>query len=130
MLAANITAPRHKNAGRPPEKAAPGFLQYVRGRGCIFARMGGCSGKIEAMHLDFAGGKGVGTKVADRYAVPGCAGHHALQHRKGWQTFMRLMGTSANELLIAAARLWHAWPGRPAWERKQESTGGRAGAGQ
>lgn len=122
MLARSITAPRHKNAGRPPEKDARGFLQWVRGRGCIFAHMGGCSGKIEPMHLDFAGGKGTSTKVADRYTVPGCSAHHRIQHNKGWQTFMRLMGTTANELLVAAARLWNAWPGRPAWERKQETS--------
>lgn len=120
MLARNITAPRHQNAPRIAAKSAPGFLQYVRGRGCIFAGNGECEGKIEPMHLDFAGGKGIGTKVADRYCVPGCAGHHAMQHRIGWQTFMARMGTSANELLIAAARLWNSWSGRPAWERKQE----------
>lgn len=121
MLARNITAPRRQNAPRIAEKSAPGFLQFVRGRACIFAHMGGCSGKMESAHLDFAGGKGIGTKVADRYAVPMCAGHHAMQHREGWQTFMALMGTTANELLVAAARLWNAWPGRPAWERKQEA---------
>lgn len=120
MLAGNITAPRRKNAPRPPEKDARGFLQYVRGRGCIFAPMGGCEGKIEAMHLDFAGGKGMSSKVADRYSVPSCQAHHRMQHNKGWQTFIRLMGVRDNELLVAAARLWNAWPGRPAWERKQE----------
>lgn len=119
MLAGNLTAPRHRNAGRPPEKSARAFLQWVRGRRCIFAHDGKCEGKIEAMHLDFAGGKGVGTKVADRYAVPACSGHHRRQHNKGWQTFMAAMGTNANELLIAAARLWNAWPSRASWERKQ-----------
>lgn len=121
MLARNITAPRHQNAPRLPEKDAKGFLQYVRGRGCIYAPMGGCAGKMEPQHLDFAGGKGMGSKVADRYCVPACSAHHALQHKKGWQIFMALMGTNANELLIEAARLWNKWPGRPNWERKQES---------
>jgi hypothetical protein len=119
MLGRSLLAPRRKNAPRPAEKDARGFLQWVRGRACLFAHMSGCSGKIEAAHLDFAGGKGVGTKVADRYAIPACQGHHRLQHDKGWTTFMALMGTNAKELLGAAARLWNAWPGRRAWERKQ-----------
>lgn len=111
------TAPRHKNAGRPPEKDAPAFLQWIRGRECAFADHGDCEGKIEAMHLDFAGGKGVGTKVADRYSIPGCSKHHRLQHDKGWQTFMARMGVTREQLMIAAARLWNAWPGRLKWER-------------
>jgi hypothetical protein len=113
-------SPRHKNAGRPPEKSAPGFLQFVRGRECAFADHGGCEGKIEAMHLDFAGGKGMSTKVADRYSVPACSAHHRLQHNKGWITFMAKMGVSREAMMIAAARLWNAWPSRVAWERKQE----------
>lgn len=113
------TRPRHKNAGRPPEKEARGFRQWLRGRPCIFADHGGCEGKIEAAHLDFAGGKGVGSKVADRYSVPMCSAHHRLQHNKGWVTFPRSMGVTKEQLMLAAARLWNAWPGRIAWERKQ-----------
>ncbi len=111
--------PRKQNAPRPAEKAAPGYLQWLRGRACVFAADGKCEGKIEAMHLDFAGGKGIGTKVADRYAIPGCSGHHATQHRVGWNTFMGRMGTSATELMVGAAKLWNAWPGRAKWELKQ-----------
>lgn len=113
------TRPRHRNAGRPAEKDAPAFLQWIRGRPCAFASSE-CYGKIEAMHLDFAGGKGVGTKVADRFSLPACAGHHAEQHYKGWQTFRRRMGVTEDMLLAAAAKFWRDWPGRPAWERKQE----------
>lgn len=109
-------APRHKNAGRPPEKDARGFLQWLRGRDCAFADHGGCEGKIEAMHLDFAGGKGTGTKVADRYSLPACSGHHRRQHSKGWATFLRELGLT-EQLMLAAARLWNAWPGRLKWER-------------
>lgn len=113
------TAPRKRNSGRPPEKDARGFLQFVRGRECVFADTGKCEGRIEAMHLDFAGDKGTGTKVADRYSVPACCGHHRLQHNKGWLTFLRLMGVTKEQLMIAAARLWNAWPGRPKWERER-----------
>lgn len=121
--------PAHRNAPRPPAKSALGFLQWVRGRNCAFAHIGGCNGKIEAMHLDFAGkmegvdpalGKGASTKVADRYAIPGCRLHAQMQTDIGWQTFMIRMEVTREQLMIAAARLWHAWPGRAAWERKQQ----------
>lgn len=118
-FASSITRPRKRNAGRPPAKNAPGFLQWIRGRECLFAHIGGCEGKLQAAHLDFAGDKGMSSKVSDRYSVPMCAGHHGLQHTLGWQTFMIRMECTREQLMIAAARLWNAWPGRPAWERKQ-----------
>lgn len=71
------------------------------------------------MHLDFAGDKGMGTKVSDRYAVPGCSGHHGLQHRIGWPEFVAAMGTSKAAMLRAADILWRSWPGRAKWEREQ-----------
>lgn len=112
---------RHRNAPRPAEKSAPGFLQWVRGRPCAFEFMGGCVGKVQSMHLDFAGGKGMGTKVADRFCLPACAAHHKLQHDKGWNTFCKLASTTKESLLGGAEFLWSRWPGRVAWERKQES---------
>lgn len=111
--------PRKRNSPRIAEKDAPGFLQYIRGRQCLFCGAGGCSGPIQAAHLDFAGGKGMGTKVADRFTVPMCAAHHAQQHAWGWGTFRRKMEVSEDDLLNAAAFLWSRWPGRIAWERKQ-----------
>lgn len=113
------TAPRRKNSGRPDEKSALGFLQWLRGRPCIFADHGGCEGKIEAMHLDFAGGKGVGSKVADRYALPSCSFHHRRQHQRGWISFCREMEVTKEQLLNAAAILWNQWPGRRAWELRR-----------
>lgn len=114
-------SPRHKNAGRPPEKDARGFLQWLRGRECSFADHGGCEGKIEAMHLDFAGGKGMGSKVADSFAIPACSYHHRRQHNRGWISFCREFGVTKEQLLSAADRLWRAWPGRLAWERKRNA---------
>ena len=110
------TRPRKRNAPRPAEKSASGFLQWLRGRECAFALYGGCEGKIEAMHLDFAGGKGIGTKVADKFALPCCSGHHRLQHTKGWATFLKMIGVTKEALLDAAGRFWRAWPGRAKWE--------------
>jgi hypothetical protein len=92
--------PRKRNAPKIAEKSAPG--------------------KIEAMHLDFAGGKGMGTKVADRFALPCCSYHHRAQHDMGWKSFMLMAKVRADMLLDAAERLWRAWPGRIAWERKLE----------
>jgi hypothetical protein len=91
----------------------------LRGRECFFVGNGQCEGKIEAMHLDFAGGKGIGTKVADRHALPGCSAHHHRQHTRGWDTFCREVATHPSTLLTAAANYWLAWPGRRAWEAKQ-----------
>ena len=118
------SSPRRKNAPRPAEKSAPAFLQFVRGRECAFADHGGCEGKVEAMHLDFAGGKGTSTKVSDRYALPACSFHHRRQHQRGWISFCREFGVTKEQLLIAAARLWNAWPSRVAWERKMEASRG------
>jgi hypothetical protein len=119
MLRVN-TKPRKRNAPRIAEKSAPGFLQYVRGRSCIFGIIDArcCDGKIQAAHLDWVGGKGIGTKVADRWAVPMCANHHRIQHIKGWLTFLREREVSKELLIDAAEQFWRAWPGRPAWERK------------
>jgi hypothetical protein len=115
------TAPRRKNAPRIAEKAAPGFLQWLRGRDCVWGGCGECSGKMEAAHLDFAGDKGMGTKVSDRFAVPMCANHHWLQHRYGWDTFLTSQHATKEMALNAAAKFWREWPQRLAWERKLDA---------
>lgn len=112
---------KHRNSGRPAEKDARGFLQWVRGHECACAKQGGCSGKIEAAHVDYAGGKGFGTKVADRFAIPLCNAHHAEQRgetgpfraRGDWTTFEAKYGLNA---LRVANELWRRWPGRARWE--------------
>lgn len=113
------TRRKHRNAGRPTEKDARGFLAYLRQRDCIFADSGDCEGKTEAAHLDFAGDKGLSTKVSDSFAVPMCGKHHRLQHNKGWITFLRLMKATKEQLLAAADRYWRSWPSRARWEAKQ-----------
>lgn len=131
MLArASIARPRHRNAPRLAAKSARAFLQWIRGRECTFAYLGDCEGRMETMHLDFAGkiegvdpalGKGASSKVADRYSVPACEYHHRTQHAKGWITFLAMVNATKEGLIEAANRLWFAWPGRRAWEAKQES---------
>ncbi len=119
MLRAD-TRPRHKNARRPPEKDAPGFLQYLRGRRCILSRTGECRGKIRACHVDYAGDKGMATKVADKHSVPMCDGHHQEQHDTGWQTFEAKYRINC---LSLAAQFWAAWPGFRAWLAKFKQQG-------
>lgn len=110
------TKPRHKNATRPAVKSAPAFLQWLRGRDCVMAF--NCEGGIEAAHVDYAGDKGMATKVADCHAIPMCSKHHAEQHRVGWRSFEAQHGNF--DALSVAEQYWSAWPGRLAWERKQQ----------
>jgi hypothetical protein len=111
---------RHKNSGRPPEKDAPKFKEWLRKtHDCAFINAGDCAGKIESMHLDFAGGKGMGTKVADSFCLPACAKHHGLQHVWGWITFLSRMGLTKEACIAASDKLWRAWPGRAKWEAER-----------
>lgn len=117
------TRPRKRNAPRPAEKSAPGFLQYLRGRECLVVSLGPktdclCGGRIESAHVDYAGGKGMGTKVADRFAIPLCSEHHAHQHAIGWPCFERTCLAGEGSAVVAAALFWRKWGGRPAWETK------------
>lgn len=109
------TAPRHRNAGRPAHKSAPGFLQFLRGRNCILAHTGECSGKVRACHWDQAGDKGMGSKVSDCWAWPGCDHHHAEQHSIGWNSFVEKYKLDMRDV---CKTFWYAWKGRVAWEAK------------
>lgn len=110
------TKPRKRNAPRAPWRVAKSFHQWLRGRPCAADGIH-CEGRIEAAHVDHAGGKGVGLKVADRYALPLCSAHHRRQHNRGWKTFEAecLGGKSAVAMSDA---YWMAWPGRIEWERE------------
>ena len=119
MLSRSAFASRHKNAGRPAEKRAPRYLQWLRGRRCFLHDKGGCAGKMEAAHVDHAGGKGIGTKVADKFAVPMCSHHHSESHRIGRNTFE---ARHRINLLAAAEAYWRAWPGRIQYERQLEGS--------
>jgi hypothetical protein len=114
MHRSSLARPRHRNAPRPAEKSAKGFLQWLRGRECACAS-DLCAGRMEAAHVPHKATKGVGTKSSDAFAIPLCSSHHRSQHSLGWQTFQNLYGFSAENL---AEAYWQAWPGRIAWERK------------
>lgn len=121
MLARSAFKPRRKNGHKADAwKRAPQFLQWLRGRPCLLADKGGCAGKIEAAHVDYAGGKGMGTKAEDRHAIPLCGEHHRTQHAWGWQTFEGNFGMAPGDAALAAEAYWKAWPGRVAWEARQQ----------
>lgn len=108
------TRPRHRNAGRPAYKSAPGYLKWLRTRECILAPTGECKGKVRACHWDEAGDKGVATKVSDKFALPMCDEHHRIQTEvAGWPHFQTQYGFKAGDVCAA---FWGAWHGRAAWE--------------
>lgn len=109
------TGPRHKNSGNQHEgKRVPEFLQWLRGRQCLVG--GSCAGKIEAAHVDYAGGKGMGMKVPDMFSVPLCGAHHAEQHNAGVKTFE---ARHSINMLAASKEYWRRWPARLKWELKE-----------
>ena len=98
-----MLARRHRNSGRQHEgKRFPAHLQHVRGFCCLVAS-DQCEGRIEAAHTQ-DGGRGIGMKASDAYTVPLCAGHHAEQHRIGWQTFQKQHGIDAVAAAMTLAR--------------------------
>lgn len=110
------TRPRHRNSGRPAEKSAPGFLAWLRQRTCLLAKTGDCRGRVGACHYDPYGDKGIGTKVADKAALPMCDGHHAEQtDQLGWPEFERKYDFDGRATVDV---YWREWPGRAAWERR------------
>jgi hypothetical protein len=82
----------------------------LRGRECLVGN-GNCEGKIQAAHVDYAGGKGVGTKVRDSASVPLCALHHFTQHQAGWTTFEETFLGGVGNALRSANTYWRAWHG-------------------
>jgi hypothetical protein len=121
MLNRRAFAPRIENSHRADTLLrAPGFRQWLRGRDCWLAGCGGCGGRMEAAHVDYAGGKGVSLKVHDKFCIPLCAEHHRVQHAWGWDTFEANFGKSPGDAKLAAEAYWQAWPGRHGWEAKRD----------
>lgn len=114
--------PRKKNRGRPEWKVADAFRQWLRGRPCACqGRNPDCGGPMRSAHVDYAGSKGIGTKVADSDCIPLTDNCHRLQHNKGWRWFdEQILGGPGRGLMMAQA-YWQAWPGRSAWEKQLES---------
>jgi hypothetical protein len=100
------TRPRKRNAPRPAWKVCAAYLQWLRGRPCMLVSAQ-CEGKIEAAHTPDPESKGMGTKAADRNAIPLCHAHHALHTTKGWSA----IGLTRETAMKAAAEYWRKWPG-------------------
>lgn len=98
---------RRRNSGRQNEgKRFPRHLAFVRGFECLIAgRLGHvCSGRMEAMHVDYAPGKGMSMKVPDVYVVPGCSAAHAEQTDLQWDRFEAKYGIDCLAMSRALAR--------------------------
>lgn len=110
---------RHKNAPRPAWKVADAFRQWLRGRPCACAgRNPDCGGQMRSAHVDYAGDKGVATKVSDRHCIPLSDNCHRLQHAKGWKWFdLHILGGVSRGLMLSQ-EYWRAWPGRAKWEQE------------
>ncbi len=115
MLRVN-TKPRHQNSGRQHEgKRFPSHLSWLRKRPCLIEGRNGhaCKGRMEAAHVDHAGGKGVSLKVPDYFAVPLCSDAHALLHAYGRLTWETAFGV---DLIEAADGYAKASPHHHLWE--------------
>lgn len=115
MLARSAFRPRKQNSGRQNEgKRFPSHLAWLRKRPCILDGKPGhvCEGRMEAMHVDHAGGKSMSCKVADFHAVPGCSGAHGQLHRMGRVTWEK---TWKVDLVEAAKEYAAASPHRFQW---------------
>lgn len=116
MLGPSAFRNRHRNSGRQHEgKRFPSHLSWLRKRPCVIEGKQGhiCEGRMEAMHVDEAGGKSMGCKVADFHACPGCSAAHSELHRTGSATWQAKYGVN----LVEAARSYaKASPHRHLWE--------------
>lgn len=115
MLPRSAFRPRKQNSHKADEaRRFPQHLKWLRGRPCILEGRNGhaCEGRMEAMHVDRAPGKGTGLKVADFYAVPCCSEGHRLYHQYGAETWEK---TWRIDLLKAAADYAKASPHRGLW---------------
>lgn len=113
MLGRSAFKPRRVNSGRQHDgKRFPKHLRWIRSLPCLLDGRHECEGRIEAAHVDRAGGKGVGLKVSDQHAVPLCSGAHRSYH-SGPLSFEKKWGLN---LVDAAAEYARNSPSRHEWE--------------
>lgn len=114
-LSASAFKPRLRKSGREHDgKRFPSHLAWLRKRPCLVEGRKGhiCKGRMEAAHVDSAGGKGIGLKVADFHAVPLCSDAHALLHAHGqdtWQAYFEVDLIAAGKQYAAASPHKHLW---------------------
>lgn len=107
-----------KRAGRPIWKQAEEFMRWLRKLPCARceAAPGDLNNPVVSAHVDMAGGKGIGSKVADKHCIPLCDSCHKEQHQVGWLTFEKRLPLA--DAIALACVYWTEWPGRIAWERE------------
>lgn len=116
MLSRSAFRPRKRNSNKADAaRRFPAHLQWLRGRPCILEGKHGhaCEGRMEAMHVDHGGGKGMSLKVADYKAVPACSEAHRLYHQYGARSWERTWGIDLNKVWQDYAK---ASPHRHLWE--------------
>lgn len=99
--------PRKRNAPRPAWKVAKAYHQWLRGRPCAVAKLGGCDGRMEAAHTPDPMSKGMGTKAADYNAIPLCTHHHGMHTGQAWSK----IGLTRETAQKMAAEYWRLWNG-------------------
>ena len=62
---------------------------------------------MEAAHTPDPQSKGMGTKAADKNAIPLCNHHHGEHTRKGWSA----IGLTRETAQAAGDAYWQAWKG-------------------
>lgn len=93
----------------PPERArrsVPGHLRFVRELPCVAGAAGAygrCNGPRQTAHVRNGTDGGTGLKPHDKWVLPLCALHHALQHCIGELTFWSRVGIDPVSL---AEHLW------------------------
>jgi hypothetical protein len=110
--------PKRRNAPRPAWKMARSYHKWLRGRPCAVAHLGGCSGGMEAAHTPDPLSKAMGSKAADRNAIPLCHHHHEMHTTRAWSA----IGLTRETAQAMAAEYWRRWPGRLAYERQLEGS--------
>jgi len=125
VLGPSMLRNRHRNAPRPAWKVADAFRQWLRGRPCACAgKNPNCGGPIRSAHVDYAGTKGIGTKVDDRFCIPLSDYFNKTQHAIGWHTFETRYLNGPGSGLMLSNEYWAAWPGRSRWESELEARNG------
>lgn len=98
---------------------SPGHLQWIRGHECCVAKQCeyGCEGRIQAAHVRCETDGGTALKPSDKYTVPLCASHHAIQHLIGEPEFEKRYGIKMKEI---AEKLWNLSPHGRKWRLEHE----------
>ena len=105
---------------KPEKDRFPGHRKWIRGFHCVVSLSEAepetpCDLVVTCAHVDHAGGKGMGKKVADWHTVPLCFGHHQEYHQKGARTCEKKYGLDLVALAEEFAKK------SPYWRKMKEA---------